>query len=93
MKGIPVVIAANGRGIPVVPTNNPLAPLMTVAENGLGAPITISLNGLGVPARVDGGAAEFAPSPAPSGYRWDFVIFNNRLVTFQGEPVVALVGA
>jgi hypothetical protein len=40
-----------------------------------------------------GGAAAYAPYPAPTGFRWDFVTFNNERVTYRGEPVVALVGA
>jgi hypothetical protein len=27
---------------------------------------------------------------APTGYHWDFVIFDGQWVTFDGQPVVAL---
>lgn len=38
-----------------------------------------------------GNPAAWASSPAPSGYRWDFVTFNGERVTRSGEPVVSLV--
>ncbi len=38
-----------------------------------------------------GNPAAWASSPAPSGYRWDFVTFNGAMVTRSGEPVVSLV--
>lgn len=37
-------------------------------------------------------ASDFASSPAPTGWRWDFVTSNGNLVTSGGVPVVALVG-
>ena len=40
-----------------------------------------------------GGAASYASYPAPSGYRWDFVTYNGARVTYNAEPVVALIGA
>lgn len=49
--------------------------------------------GLGLNSSVAGGAARWAPYPAPSGYRWDFVTHNSERVTHGGEPVVALTGA
>lgn len=39
-----------------------------------------------------GGASAYASMPAPSGSYWDFVTFNGERVTFNGVPVVALVG-
>jgi len=39
------------------------------------------------------GAAYYAPYPAPSGYKWDFVTSSGTRVTSNGVPVVALVGA
>lgn len=47
---------------------------------------SIALGSLGT-----GGAAVWAPYPAPSGFRWDFVTSNGDRVTSNGEPVVALV--
>jgi hypothetical protein len=38
-----------------------------------------------------GSAASYASSPAPSGYRWDFVTENGERVTEDGWPVVELV--
>lgn len=40
-----------------------------------------------------GGAARYAPYPAPSGYRWDFVTEDGVRVTQDNEPVVDLVRA
>jgi len=37
------------------------------------------------------GAAYYASSPAPAGFRWDFVTQNGARVTQDNEPVVALV--
>ena len=39
-----------------------------------------------------GGAGQFAPYPAPAGYRWTFVTYNGERVTYAGSPVVALIG-
>jgi hypothetical protein len=39
------------------------------------------------------GASQYAPYPAPSGFRWDFVTYSGERVTSSGEPVVALIGA
>lgn len=39
------------------------------------------------------GASAYAPFPAPAGYRWDFVTYDGVRVTYNGEPVVALVEA
>lgn len=33
----------------------------------------------------------YAPYPAPSGFKWDFVTWQGMRVTWQGVPVVALV--
>ncbi|WAC26352.1 hypothetical protein [Ancylobacter sp. SL191] len=54
---------------------------------GSGNAITqVALNGArGTP------ASAYARTPAPAGYRWDFVTYNGERVTFRGEPVVALV--
>lgn len=38
-------------------------------------------------------ASAYAPFPAPSGFRWDFVTSNGERVTSNSEPVVALVEA
>lgn len=46
-----------------------------------------------IPLSKGGGASAYAPYPAPSGYRWDFVTYNGARVTYNAEPVVALIGA
>lgn len=53
-------------------------------------PLTFPLNARG-DLGTGGSAASYASSPAPDGYRWDFVTFNGASVTFNGEPVVSLV--
>lgn len=50
--------------------------------------VPLAQRGLGL---GTGGAAVWAPYPAPSGFRWDFVTSNGDRVTSNGEPVVALV--
>jgi len=54
---------------------------------GTGAIVAGDAHGTG------GNPAAWASSPAPSGYRWDFVTFNGAMATRSGEPVVHLVRA
>jgi hypothetical protein len=49
--------------------------------------------GLGLTRNTGVGAAAYAPYVAPAGYRWDFVTYNGARVTYNAEPVVALIGA
>jgi hypothetical protein len=54
--------------------------------------------GIGVAFNTGGGAARWAPYPAPTGYFWDFVTSSGRQVTAvttrsASEPVVALMRA
>jgi len=43
------------------------------------------------PFAVRGRPSSFASSPAPTGFRWDFVTQNGLTVTQNGVPVVDLV--
>jgi hypothetical protein len=36
-------------------------------------------------------AAAYASYAAPAGYRWEYETYNGVRVTYNGEPVVALV--
>lgn len=38
-----------------------------------------------------GGASINPPYPAPSGFHWDFVVFNGQQVTSKNQPAIALV--
>lgn len=49
--------------------------------------------GLGLNPRKGGGAASYAPFPAPTGFRWDFLTSSGQRVTSSGVPVVVLIGA
>lgn len=56
--------------------------------------IGISFSLPGVAALNKGvGASSFAPYPAPTGWRWDFVTEDGVRVTEDNEPVVDLVRA
>lgn len=59
-----------------------------IRKSGLG----MNPSGIANPS-AGGGASSYAPRPAPSGYRWDFVTSQGVRVTSQNEPVVALVRA
>ena len=61
---------------------------------GIGLGQIGGLGRVGMPTLSKGvGASNYAPNPAPSGYRWDYVTENGVRVTEKSEPVVALVRA